>query len=174
MSNPGSTKSRVSACLEATGTSGPGGYGGNSRVRDQSVRQMRPITYDKYGSAYKRSALPSRRVSALLRTALAFRRELFRESARSKPPNNAKVPCKAQNRVQSRLTIALFSRGGWKLRQPRLPGLTRKNGKERPVVWIPDRKQSPWPFWPPACWYRSGAAETDGPGQLRTLAPLNE
>ena len=32
------------------------------------------------------------------------------------------------------------------MRQPRLPGLTRKNSKERPVVWTPDRKQSPWPF----------------------------
>jgi hypothetical protein len=39
MPNPGSRKSRVSACLEATGTSGPGGYGGNSRVRDQSSAQ---------------------------------------------------------------------------------------------------------------------------------------
>jgi hypothetical protein len=36
--------------------------------------------------------------------------------------------------------LHFVSRGGWKLRKPRLPGLTRKSSKERPAVWTPDRK----------------------------------
>jgi hypothetical protein len=35
-------------------------------------------------------------VSVLLRSALAFRRELFKEPARSKPPNTEKVPRKVE------------------------------------------------------------------------------
>jgi hypothetical protein len=37
-----------------------------------------------------------------------------------------------------------------------------------PVVWTPDRKQSPWPFWPPALLVsRSGALSRRCLGRLR-------